>query len=142
MSTLGKAIAIAAEAHEGQVDKSGQPYILHPLRVMMAAAGGGGDGPSLMVAVLHDVLEDTDIAPSDLRKAGFSREVVESVRAISRNDGEDYFDFIWRAKANFHARYIKILDIQDNMSPARSGFPEHASMMERYGKALHILLED
>jgi guanosine-3',5'-bis(diphosphate) 3'-pyrophosphohydrolase len=72
MATIEKALQIAAKAHEGQKDKSGLPYILHPLRVMMRVEGEEAQ----IVAVLQDVIEDTSVSAADLRQAGFSEQVV------------------------------------------------------------------
>jgi GTP diphosphokinase / guanosine-3',5'-bis(diphosphate) 3'-diphosphatase len=75
MATLGKAIAIAAQAHQDQYDKAGAPYILHPLRMMLRMSSE----TEMMVAILHDVVEDTAWTPDQLRQAGFS----ESVRKVN-----------------------------------------------------------
>ena len=100
MSSLERAIALAATAHEGQTDKAGQPYVLHLLRVMVAQtmaqmmAQTTGDmterapQPAMIAAVLHDIVEDTDYTFEDLREEGFSREVVTAVEHLTRQDGE------------------------------------------------------
>ena len=69
---LEKALILAAKAHTGQVDKGGAPYILHPIRVMLACEGE----KEKIVALLHDTLEDTALTAADLRRAGFSEEIV------------------------------------------------------------------
>jgi len=112
MSTLEKAILIATEAHTGQVDKGGNPYILHPLRVMLAMHSE----ETRIVAVLHDCFEDTDVSAEDLRQAGFSGEIIDAVAALTKQAGETYADFIRRAKKNPLARIVKIGDIKDNMN--------------------------
>ena len=80
MSTLERAIALAARAHEGQTDKAGAPYILHPLRVLLAQT----TDPARMVAALHDVVEDCGITLDDLRAEGSAEEVVQGVAAVTR----------------------------------------------------------
>jgi len=77
MATLERAIAIAAAAHAGQVDKAGQPYILHPLRVMLRVA----TEHERIAAVLHDVVEDTDVTLHTLAAEGFAPEVIAAVEA-------------------------------------------------------------
>ncbi|MBP1996357.1 HD domain-containing protein [Paenibacillus eucommiae] len=140
MSSLEKAIILATRAHEGQIDKGGNPYILHPLRVMQRVASP----EARMAAVLHDVLEDTNVSAEQLVLEGFTAEVVDAVVALSRNADEDYFDFVLRAKRNPIARQVKIADIQDNMDLTRI-MNTTAKDMERiakYEKALKELLAD
>ena len=92
MSSLERAIALAATAHEGQTDKAGQPYVLHLLRVMMAQTTGDmterASQSAMIAAVLHDIVEDTGYTFEDLREEGFSREVVTAVEHLTRQDGE------------------------------------------------------
>jgi len=115
MSTLERAIEIAAAAHAGQHDKAGAPYILHPLRVMLAQKGPA----QRIAAVLHDVVEDTPWTLEQLRAEGFSDEVVGAVDALTKRDGEDYFAFVDRAGRHPVARAVKIADIRDNMDTSR-----------------------
>lgn len=84
MANLEKAIEIAAKAHAGQLDKGGEPYILHPLRVMLRM----NDNLERMAAVLHDVVEDSDITLEKLSEEGFSAEVIEAVAALTKLPGE------------------------------------------------------
>jgi (p)ppGpp synthase/HD superfamily hydrolase len=115
MSTLDQALAIAVEAHRGQVDKAGQPYILHPLRVMMRLAT-----PSeRIVAVLHDVVEDSPTTLDGLRAAGFDAEVVRAVDHLTRRDDETYEAFIERAARDPIAKRVKLADLEDNMTVTR-----------------------
>lgn len=85
---LEKAIQIAVKAHTGQVDKAGQPYIMHPLRVMFDCE----TETEMICAVLHDVVEDSDITLEDLRNEGFSDEVVEVIDRLSKREGENNAD--------------------------------------------------
>ena len=86
MSTLLEtAIALAVAGHAGQVDKADQPYILHPLRIMMRM----GDETARIVAVLHDLVEDTDATFDDLRKAGFSDRVLDALDHLTHREEED-----------------------------------------------------
>lgn len=134
---LGKAIALAATAHGGQTDRAGEPYILHPIRVMLACS----TLETRIAAVLHDVVEDTALTFSDLWRAGIPTNVVEAVEALSRREGEDYFAFVERARANPIARFVKMADLRDNyLNPERAASlrPE---LRERYEKAWRILTE-
>lgn len=113
--TLDEAIQLARRAHEGQLDKSGRPYISHPLRVM----GSLRDEHERMAAVLHDVVEDTPVTLADLEAAGCPEEVLAAVAAISKRPGEDQTTYLARVAANPIALAVKRADIADNMSPDR-----------------------
>lgn len=115
MATIEKALQIAAAAHEGQKDKSGGPYILHPVRVMMGVEGEA----ARIVGVLHDVIEDTRVTADDLRREGFSEEVVAGVLCVTHRKDEPYADYVVRCKANDVARRVKLADLTDNSRPDR-----------------------
>ncbi|XKM40355.1 HD domain-containing protein [Rhizobium ruizarguesonis] len=112
MTDLESAISLAVKLHAGQTDKSGKPYILHPLRVMLSLDGE----QDMVVGVLHDVVEDCTTGHGDIL-ALFGEDVWSAVMALTRNPVETYEDFILRAKANGIARRVKIADIKDNMRP-------------------------
>lgn len=134
MSTLERAIAIAATAHEGQADKAGAPYIFHPLRVMMRVATIEGR----IVAVLHDVVEDSAITFDDLEKEGFSVAVLEALRSVTRRSEESYEEFVLRAAANPIGRRVKLADLEDNCDLSRISAPkelDHARV-EKYRRAI------
>lgn len=137
MSTLEKAIALAAQAHAGQVDKAGEPYILHPLRVMLRLTSP----EARMAAVLHDALEDTDITPERLRQEGFSRDVIEAVLAVTKREGETYEDFVRRAAQHPIGRQVKGADLEDNcdLSRLKNPNPKDLARMDKYKKALETL---
>src|SRR3954469_8709511 len=106
MAILERAIEIAASAHAGQVDKAGQPYILHPIRVMLRV-----DTLEQKVAeVLHDVVEDTSVTLKDLVAEGFPPAVTEAVEALTKRPGEDRLAAARRAVANPIARIVKLAD--------------------------------
>jgi (p)ppGpp synthase/HD superfamily hydrolase len=106
------------EAHRGHKDKVGEPYILHPLRVMFRL---GWDAPraAKMAAVLHDVVEDTKIKLPDLRKLGYSEEVLAAVELLSRRPEDSYEQFVERVLPNRIARLVKRADLEDNMELRR-----------------------
>jgi (p)ppGpp synthase/HD superfamily hydrolase len=113
--TLDDAIQVARRAHEGQLDKSGRPYIAHPLRVM----GALRDEHERMAAVLHDVVEDTDVTLDYLTEAGCPPDVLAAVDAVSKRPGEERAAYLARVAANPIALAVKRADIADNMSPDR-----------------------
>src|SRR6516164_4340276 len=96
MPTLEDAIAHAIDAHRGQVDKNGQPYILHPLRVMLRLESER----ERIVGVLHDVVEDTPTTLDDLRARGYLEDVVTAIEHITRREDETYEQFTERAASN------------------------------------------
>jgi hypothetical protein len=110
MSTLDVAVRIAATAHAGQLDKDGQPYITHPLRVMGRVQGE----PAQIVAVLHDVLEDTVTTAEDLRAAGFSEEILAALLCVTHAKDLSYADYVVRIAGNPIARQVKLADLEDN----------------------------
>lgn len=115
MSSLEEAIAIAARAHAGQVDKARQPYILHPLKVMLRLQATD----ERIAAVLHDVVEDTPITLDDLRAAGFSPAVITAVDALTKRPGETRLQAAARAAADPVARAVKLADNAENLDLSR-----------------------
>ena len=112
---LEKAICIAIEAHHGQRDRTGAPYILHPMRVMAAVE----TDPEKMVAILHDVVEDTDWTFEKLVQEGFPEEIIEALKCVTKREGEDYEDFVKRSATNEIARRVKLADLEHNMDARR-----------------------
>jgi (p)ppGpp synthase/HD superfamily hydrolase len=113
---LDKAILIAAQAHLGQKDKYGAPYILHPLRMMLRFKSEA----EMIVAALHDVIEDNpDWTFERLRAEGFSAEIIEAVDHLTRREEESYEEFVDRAQQNPLARQVKLADLEDNMDLKR-----------------------
>lgn len=137
MSNLDKAIEIACQAHAGQVDKSGQPYILHPLRLMLKMQ----DESARIIAVLHDVVEDSEVSFDDLKALGFSQEILASLDCLTKRANETYDSFIARILPNQLARSVKIEDIKDNMDLNRlkSITEKDLTRITKYHKALKIL---
>ena len=137
MSTLNRAIVIAAEAHAEQVDKAGEAYILHPLRLMLQVT----TEEERMAAVLHDVVEDSPWTLDELRAQGFPEAVVRAVDHLTRREGETYLDFVERAGGDPVARVVKRADLEDNMDLSRIAEPTERDRqrIERYRKALEML---
>lgn len=115
MALLNKAIALAAKAHSGQVDKGGHPYILHPLRVMLNCESE----QARICAVLHDVIEDTPITLKDLKEDGFTDDILVALDCLTRRKDESYDDFIGRVVQNEIACQVKLADLNDNMDLSR-----------------------
>lgn len=115
MSTLERAIALAAEAHAGQFDKAGQPYILHPLRVMLRLS----EENERIAAVLHDVVEDTAVTLERLGHEGFAAGVLVAVEALTKRPGESRLEAAARAAADPVARAVKLADNAENMNLSR-----------------------
>lgn len=132
---LERAIQIACAFHEGQTDKAGEPYILHPLRVMMAVDGAD----ARIVAVLHDLIEDTACNLAFLHQSGFSPEILHAVDALTLRPNEDYLVYIDRAGANELARQVKIADLEDNLRGVPDPKPNDAARSSKYRQALDIL---
>jgi (p)ppGpp synthase/HD superfamily hydrolase len=141
MPTLERAIEIAAIAHDGQTDKAGEPYITHPLRVMLPFIRAG-DERRAIVAILHDVIEDGAWSAADLAQEGFSPEVVEAIDALSGRPEEDYVAFVQRAAANELARPVKLADLRDNLAEtrmARLSEEKRQKLLLKYEGALEAL---
>ena len=134
-----KAMVWAYNAHHGQLDKSGTPYIFHPIHL----AEQMDDEISCCVALLHDTVEDTDVTLEDLAKA-FPKEVVEAVALMTHAEGVDYFDYVRAIKTNPVATKVKLADLAHNGDQSRcagSDVPESrlAAWKEKYAKAKAIL---
>jgi (p)ppGpp synthase/HD superfamily hydrolase len=112
---LEDAIALAVEAHRGQRDKAGQTYILHPLRVMLRLE----TETERMVAVLHDVVEDSPWTLERLRGLGYPEEVLGALDCLTKREGETYEAFIERVRPHPLARRVKLADLEDNMDVRR-----------------------
>lgn len=110
-----KALMIAESAHSGQVDKAGKPYIAHPKYVASLVE----TQEEKAAALLHDVLEDTDVTVQDLARAGIPEVVISAVCAISKKPGEPYETYLSRVKENPIARKVKIADLKHNMDLSR-----------------------
>jgi (p)ppGpp synthase/HD superfamily hydrolase len=138
MSTLERAIAIAVEAHTGQVDKAGLPYILHPLRVMLSLR----TDDERIVGVLHDVCEDCPGWDFErLRTDGFSEIVIEALASVTKIEGERYEDFVIRAAQNTIGRRVKEADLIDNSDISRIAEPTQRDhdRLAKYARALALI---
>ena len=135
MSTLERAVAIAATAHEGQRDKANAPYILHPLRVMLRLASDA----ERITAVLHDVVEDCEGWTFErLRGEGFANDIIEALQSVTKREGESYEDFVARACKSPIGRRVKLSDLHDNCDLSRIAQPtaKDHERIARYRRAI------
>jgi (p)ppGpp synthase/HD superfamily hydrolase len=134
-NNLARAIALAASEHLEQLDKGGKPYILHPLRMMMRLRTT--DEELMAIAVLHDVVEDCGVSYADLQLEGMSDRVIAGVKALTKQRGETYEEFITRCLTNHDAMLVKREDLRDNSDITRlQGITEKdVQRMEKYAIA-------
>lgn len=134
---LERALRIAVNAHAGQKDKAGAPYILHPLRVMMKMESDW----EMIAAVLHDVIEDTTCTLETLRRKGFPEEIITALDHLTRRESETYPDFINRVKLNGLALRVKLGDLEDNMNADRLPLitEKDQQRLEKYRNAVDCL---
>lgn len=133
MANLARAIALASQAHVEQREKSGAPYIMHPLRLMLRMETEA----EMIVAILHDVVEDTPWTFDQLRNEGFSEEVIAALDCVTRRSTETYEQFVDRARDNAIARKVKLADLEDNMDLRRLPdlTPKSLDRMKKYHDA-------
>ena len=134
-----KAILTAYNAHMGQYDRSGLPYIFHPYHL----AEQMDDEYSVCAALLHDVVEDTDLTLDDLRKEGFPEEVIRAVDLLTHRDDAEYFDYVRAISADPVAVKVKLADLAHNSDASRleSISERDRARLEKYEKARQILLD-
>ena len=133
-----EAMKLCFEAHKDQTDKSGLPYVFHPFHL----ADQMDDEESTIVALLHDVVEDTDCTLDDLAEKGFGDTVIEALRLLTHDDGAPYLDYIRRIKTNPLATKVKLADLAHNSDLSRLNHaPTRADLdrVEKYQKSREIL---
>jgi (p)ppGpp synthase/HD superfamily hydrolase len=128
------AIALARRAHQGQLDKAGRPYIEHILRVVSWLT----TDDEKVVGALHDVVENSDLTLEDLRRLGFSAEIVRAVDCLTHRPTESYLEYVHRLRPNALARRVKLADLRDNMDMSRLAVPTARdwSRLSKYREAL------
>ncbi|WP_294464271.1 GTP pyrophosphokinase [uncultured Anaerofustis sp.] len=133
---IKKAINLAFNAHKGQTDKGGMPYIMHPFYI----ASKLNEEDEIITALLHDTLEDSNLTKEDLLNAGFSTYIIEAIDTLTKKQ-YDYFDYIYKIKKNDLARKIKLLDLKHNMDLTRLEKITNKDIKrnEKYKKAIEIL---
>jgi (p)ppGpp synthase/HD superfamily hydrolase len=140
MANLQRALEIAVESHKSQKQKDGTPYALHPIRLSMSLQSE----EQKIVALLHDVVEDTDWTFKDLVGEGFSENVIEALRLLTHTDGSPYPDYIERLSTNTLAKAVKKADLTDNMDLKRIPGPTEKDFarLQKYHRAWTILNQE
>ena len=125
------------EAHQGQTDKSGIPYVLHPIHVAEQMT----DEQTTIVALLHDVIEDTDYTLQDLEKMGFEQLVLDALALMTHKKGVPYLEYVAKLKDNPIARAVKLADLRHNNDASRLDTVDEKtkSRLEKYKAAIEIL---
>lgn len=139
MNQLEKALGIALAAHAGAVDKEGRAYILHPLRLMLRM----GTESEMITAILHDVVEDSDVTLDDLAREGFAPDVLRALALLTHDDSQPYLDYVRAIAADPLARRVKLADLEHNMDVRRLPADLTAKDFERlarYRQAWEILV--
>ena len=134
------AMRLCYEAHAGQVDKSGVPYVFHPIHV----AEQMDDEAGTIVALLHDVVEDTPLTLRDLRNKGYSDEVLDALALLTHDDSVPYFDYVRQIKTNPLATKVKLADLAHNSDLTRLDHEptqKDLDRVEKYRKSREILIE-
>lgn len=135
-----KAMCIAYKAHAGQMDKSGVPYLYHPIHLAEQMT----DEATTTAALLHDVVEDTEMTLDDLREAGILPEVIDAIALLTHAPGVPYLEYVRELRKNPIARAVKLADLRHNSDPAR--MKEHTQHWKEkcrtYAQAITLLEEE
>ena len=131
------ALKICFDAHKEQIDKSGMPYVFHPFHL----AEQMQDEETATLALLHDVVEDSDYTFEDLRQAGISERVLEALRLMTHDPSVPYMEYVAMIKPNPIARAVKLADLRHNSDESRLDemTPAHAARAEKYRRAIELL---
>lgn len=132
-----KAIKVMFEAHKNQVDKNGMPYVFHPFHLAEQMT----DEASTVVALLHDVIEDTDCTLEDLKNMGFSNEVCDALSFLTHDEGVPYGEYVEKIKQNKLATIVKLADLKHNSDLSRLDYVGERDLQraEKYKNAIAFL---
>ena len=132
-----KALALCFQAHKDQLDKGGMPYVFHPFHLAEQMT----DEDTTVLALLHDVVEDTPYTLDDLARMGFSPRVLEALALMTHNPAIPYLDYVAKIKANPLARAVKLADLRHNSDLSRLDSPDPRALMrvEKYRQAIALL---
>ena len=133
------AMKLCFQAHKDQVDKSGIPYIFHPIHL----AEQMKDEDTTIVALLHDVVEDTPYTLEDLSAMGFGPQIIAAIRLMTHEEGVPYLDYVAKIKENPIAKAVKLADLQHNSDLTRLDYVNEKALerVRKYGKAMKLLIE-
>lgn len=134
-----KALKLCFEAHKNQLDKSGMPCVFHPFHL----AEQMETEETVVAALLHDVMEDTDYTAEDLKEMGFDGDVLDALLLLTHQDGVDYMDYVKKIKSNPIARAVKLADLTHNSDLTRLDVVDEKALerKEKYKKAIEFLTE-
>ena len=137
--TTKKAMKLCFQAHKEQTDKSGIPYVFHPIHL----AEQMKDEDTTVVALLHDVVEDTDYTMEDLKAMGFHQRVLEAIQLMTHAEGEPYMDYVARIKTNPIAKAVKLADLAHNSAITRRDVVDEKAKarVAKYAQAIRLLNE-
>lgn len=138
MGSLDKALRVAVLAHASQLDKSGHAYFFHPVSIARSLALDGFSSDYQIVALLHDVVEDTSITLDDLKEEGFDDNILSAIDAITKRKGESYEAYLSRVMKNPLACKVKRYDLEDNLHEKRRGVMLPHSVV-KYERALEMI---
>lgn len=132
-----KAMKIAFEAHKEQIDKSGMPYIYHPIHLAEQMV----DEATTCVALLHDVVEDTETTFEALEREGFTAEIIEALKLLTHNDAVPYMEYVVAIKNNPIAKTVKLADLAHNSDLTRLDVVDEKAVkrVEKYKQAMELL---
>ena len=135
-----KAMKLCFEAHKNQADKSGLPYVFHPFHVAEQMT----DEKTTIVALLHDVIEDTSYTLQDLRNLGFDEDVLGALELMTHDKNVPYMDYVAKIKGNAIAKTVKLADLSHNSDLTRLDEINEAALnrVEKYKAAIKLLSED
>ncbi len=133
-----KALKLCFEAHKNQTDKSGMPYVFHPFHLAEQMSSEA----TVITALLHDVVEDTDYTLDDLREMDFGEEVIRALALLTHDGSEPYMDYIARIKGNPIARAVKLADLEHNSDTSRLSVVDDYALKrtEKYKAAIELLI--
>lgn len=132
-----KAMKIAFEAHKNQTDKSGMPYIYHPIHLAEQMT----DEKTVCVALLHDVVEDTDITFEQIAEQGFTEDIIAALKLMTHDDSVPYMEYVEKLKNNSVAAAVKLADLKHNSDLTRLEAIDETAInrAEKYRKAIELL---
>lgn len=135
-----KAMVIAFEAHKNQLDKSGIPYIYHPIHLAEQMT----DEKTTCAALLHDTVEDTDMTFEELEQEGFDGDIIEALKLLTHDDSVPYMDYIREIKKNVIAKAVKLADLRHNSDSTRLEFLDERAINRelKYKEAIKLLCEE
>lgn len=134
------ALKLCYIAHKDQVDKAGLPYVFHPFHLAEQML----DEDTTVVALLHDVLEDTEITLDEIREAGYGEEILEALQLLCHEDDVPYMEYIKRLQSNRIARIVKLADLQHNSDLSRLDVVDERAVArkEKYLTAIRLLMDE